>query len=488
MQWQLSIMDQELKQKVMALFEQQQFKEAAYYLQQSQQQYQADAEYWYIYAGVKGLSGDMASAEKFCRKSTELNPDFALAWFRLANALDVQGHHQDALEYFDKTLELQPDFAHGWNNKGLALMAMSLPAEAEQCYRKAIKRDQNTIEFTTNLGLSCLAQIKVDEAISYFEHVLHIAPQDVETAWSLANALLVLGQYKKGWHYYDCRWQRPGKAQRIYKQALWHGESIPGKTLFVYPEQGLGDFIQFIRFIPLVKESGARTLVQCPESLLPIIKSMPGIDQLVTSDANIQFDLQVPIANLPSLYIEQDSDIPLQSKYLTLDDSLVSNSVEWSSTFDTHKVKAGLIWSGNPKHSNDFNRSASLEALVPLIKNSDVQFYSLQKDRVDAAEQKLMADYHVIDLGAHISDFNDTALILNSLDIMFCVDTAVAHFAGAMGINTCVFLPYGPDWRWQLKRNDSVWYESVTLLRQESIGDWSSVVAQAQKELLGYMK
>jgi len=482
-------MDQEIKQKAMALFEQHQFKQADEYLQQHQQQCQADAEYWYIYAGVKGLAGDMSSAEKFCREAVKLNPDYPLAWFRLANALDVQGHHQEALEYFDKTLDLQPGFAHGWNNKGLALMALSLPAEAELCYREALKLDQGIIEFTTNLGLSCLAQTKVDEAISYFEQVLQRAPQDVEAAWSLANALLVLGQYDKGWEYYDFRWQRPEKAKQItYTQALWQGESIPGKTLFVYPEQGLGDFIQFIRFMPLVKKSGAHTIVQCPESLLSIMESMPGIDQLVTLDAHIQFDFQIPIANLPGLYVKQDSDIPTPSKYLAVGDSAVLTNIELQRTFDTPKVKAGLIWSGNPKHSNDFNRSAPLDALVPLLKNNDVQFYSLQKDRVTDAEHNIMAEHHVIDLGKGVSDFNDTALILNSLDIMFCVDTAVAHFAGALGIKTCVLLPFSPDWRWQLKRSDSAWYESVTLLRQKAIGDWGSVVSQVQQELLRYRK
>ena len=234
-------MDQKIKQKAMALFEQQKFGEADNYLQQYQQRCQSDAEYWYIYAGVKGLSGDMQSAETFCRKATELKPDFTLAWFRLANALDVQGQHLAAQEYFDQALVLQPDFAHCWNNKGVALMAMSLASNAEACYREAIKIDQNTIEFTTNLGLSCLAQIKMDDAIACFERVLQVAPNDVEAAWSLANALLVLGEYDKGWAYYAFRWQRPEKArQQRYQQALWHGESLSGKTLFCISGTRLG--------------------------------------------------------------------------------------------------------------------------------------------------------------------------------------------------------------------------------------------------------
>lgn len=458
------------------MYSQSKFDEADKLLSEYADQVDNNADYWCLYAGIKGLSGDMLTAEKYCRRAVEIAPDHALAYFRLGNIVDSLGKHADAIDIFDKSIALKPDFAHTWNNKGIALMSLSRPQDSETCFRQAISLEPNIVEFYVNTGLSFAAQAKLTEAISWFEKAVDKDPNHVEANWSLANAWLTLGDYKKGWDYYSWRWQRPGKLKHDSDKPQWTDESLDQKRLLIYLEQGFGDAIQYIRFLPALKQLGATTILQNNKPLHSLFESANGIDKLVTSIEAEDYDFHISIADLPSVFINKEEDIPTKTPYLIAPES---DSVD----IDKHSI--GLVWAGNPNHANDFNRSCPLKVLdnSGLFKNEKFTFYSLQRDHMTSDDKTLLASNNITDLSGHLSTFGDTASIIQKMELVISIDTSVAHLAGALGARCWMLLPFLPDWRWQLDRQDSPWYPSIKLFRQQKISDWESVLTHIVSEL-----
>ena len=444
-----------------------------------------DPEFWYLMAGIMGWRGDYAAAEAHCRRALLLKPDYGLAYFRLGNALDALARRPEALDAYDYALRLLPEYEHLWNNKGVSLMALARPKEAEHCFRKALTFQPSIASFEVNLGLALAAQGFMREAITHFEQACRLDPEEAEAHWSLANAWLALGEYTQGWPYYDWRWRRRNKQRRQYLAPLWQGQQVHQQRVFVYPEQGQGDAIQFIRFVALLKNRGAITWVQCDPSLLALFKTAEGIDTLSVDEPR-EFDFHLPIADLPKYFVKSDQDIPQAGGYIEVPSGDYT-ALKRRLVLGEPRRRIGLVWAGNPKHANDFNRSCPLEALRPLFAHSSAQFYSLQKEPVTHEDQSLLQRAGVISLGDLLENFAQTAFALKQLDLLISVDTSVAHLAGALAVPCWLMLPLAPDWRWQLESRDTPWYESLVLYRPPQIGDWSANVAAINSDLMRFL-
>jgi hypothetical protein len=254
----------------------------------------------------------------------------------------------------------------------------------------------------------------------------------------------------------------------------------------LYAEQGLGDTIQFIRYAPLVAQRGADVIVYCQNELTSLIKDMDGIRQVISyGDPLPVFHIHSPLLRLPLIFGTTLENIPTKTPYISVNQALIHKWKEKVKN-DTSQLKIGLVWAGIPGHKNDRNRSCSLDIFSPLANIHDTTFYSLQKG--DAAEQAKSPPegLKLVDYTEEIHDFSDTAALIENLDLVISVDTAVAHLSGALNKPVWTLLPFAPDWRWLLNRNDSPWYSTMRLFRQPSHGDWVSVISSVVRELLSF--
>jgi ADP-heptose:LPS heptosyltransferase len=267
----------------------------------------------------------------------------------------------------------------------------------------------------------------------------------------------------------------------------WRGQRIKGKTIYVQREQGLGDAIQFIRYLDMLKDQKVRIVLECPNQLFRLLKDSPIIDQLVRerkkriNNPPVKCDYAVFLLSLPGIFKTELNTIPKQLPYLVADPTLIK---KWQAKLSKDsRLKIGIVWGGNPRHSNDFNRSCSLELFLKYLSHPQVALYSLQKG-IYAEQLATVKLGEVIDLGKKVTDLADTAAIIMNLDLVISVDTAVAHLAGALAQPVWVLLPYVPDWRWLLDRSDSPWYPTMRLFRQSAKMDWAEVLKSIKGELV----
>jgi len=386
---------------------------------------------------------------------------------------------EEAITYHQKAIQADPNFSKAYSNLGLALNQMNRLAEAEDYYHKALAIEPENAEFYSNLGVNYKDQGKVDEALNCFKKSLDIDPNSSKAQFNEAISLLIKGDFGNGWQKYESRF---GLKERLhtdhyFSQPVWQGENFHNKTLFVYVEQGLGDTIQFVRYLPQVAERGGQVIFECQSELIPLLEGQKHlkIDRIIPRGAPPPyFDYHIAIMSLPRIFNTTLEFIP--SKYAYIIPSLKNlNCIHQNN----HK-RVGIVWAGGKQHKNDRNRSIPLNYLEPLFANKYIDFYSLQYERHDEIQRY----DNVFDLSAHINDFSDTAAIINELDLVLSVDTSVAHLSGAMGKPTLILLPFAPDFRWLLDREDNPWYDNVRLFRQPDIGDWKSVIRRINDELI----
>jgi hypothetical protein len=311
-----------------------------------------------------------------------------------------------------------------------------------------------------------------------------LQPDYADAHWNEALLRLVRGDFSRGWAKYQWRWKSEslGVSKRNFLQPLWLGaEAIDGTTILLHSEQGFGDTIQFCRYVPLVAARGARVILEVESPLHEIMTNLAGATQVISrGDALPDFDFQCPLPSLPLAFGTRLETIPAATAYLRAPDQTLKN---WQARLGPKaRPRIGLVWSGRPAHKNDQNRSISLRSLLPLL-DIEATFVSLQKDvrSDDAAVLKERND--VLNFGDELKDFSNTAALILQLDLVISVDTSVAHLAGALGAPVWILLPYSPDWRWLLDRDDSPWYPSVRLFRQQQIGNWAGVIDQVKNEL-----
>ena len=276
--------------------------------------------------------------------------------------------------------------------------------------------------------------------------------------------------------------KKPTSAQPEFAQPPWDGSELNGKTVLLHAEQGLGDSIQFVRYVPMVRDRGGKVVLQCQPALSRLFTGLPGIDRVIKNGDPIpRFDAHCPLLSLPRAFGTTLDSIPASVPYLTADPAA---ALDWAKRLaDRPGKKVGIVWAGRAGYVGDRTRSLSLTTLAPLACASGITWYSLQKGYAAAQISDAPQGMELIDRTAELNDFADTAALIANLDLVISVDTAVAHLAGAMGKSVWTLLPYAPDWRWLLNRDDSPWYPTMRLFRQQRPGDWGEVIQRIAESL-----
>lgn len=422
------------------------------------------------------------------RQALQSKPDLAPAWGNLGVALRDTDRGQEAVASFRQALRLQPGEPNVLNNLGNALHAQQHYAEAIDCFRHALRRAPANPGFHLNLGNALRVSGRVGEAIQSLRQALKLEPDFAEAHWDLAFALLLQGDFTQGFQEYEWRWRRRDFPCRQFTAPLWRGEDLAGQTLLVHTEQGAGDGIQFVRFVSQLHERGARVLLECPPGLAALFQSVTGAAQVVPRGAPLpDFDCHVPLLSLPQRLGVTPERIPAVVPYLR---PPANRRVVLPPPRSERRVrlKVGLAWRGNPEHSNDRQRSIPLALLKPLFAMADVAFYNLQVGPGTKSAGEETSQEALVPMEGLLRDFADTASVVEQLDLVISADTSVAHLAGALGRPTWVLLPFAPDWRWMLNREDTPWYPTLRLFRQPAPGDWPAVVRRVRDALSDPMR
>lgn len=389
-----------------------------------------------------------------------------------------------AMAEFRRAADLQPDNADAHSNLGATLVATGRLDEAVAELQIALKLNPRMRGAHNNLGNALYNQGKIAEAIAEFEIVASFNPNDSKIHANLALAYLLLGDFPRGWKEHEWRLKVPEiVGTRQFMQPRWDGSDLAGKTVLLHPEQGFGDMIQFARFIPQVASRGGRIILETPAELFRLFKNFPGVSEVVQRDQPLpKFDMHCPIVSLGYVFNVNAETIPAQIPYLKPDSELVQ---KWKQRFDPadKRLRVGLTWAGRPQHTNERNRSMKLAQFAPLAPLDSITLYSLQKGDASAQTAQPPSGLRLNDWTADLTDFADTAALIENLDLVLTVDTAVAHLAGAMGKRVWLLLPWIPDWRWMLHRTDSPWYPNLRIFRQQKIGDWAEVLQQVAHSL-----
>ena len=359
---------------------------------------------------------------------------------------------------------------------GVKFMENSDYAEAETCFRRTRSLAPGSLETILNLGYALDKQGRFEEALNCYESVLAVAPDHAKARYNRAIHLLRAGKIAAGFADYEARFAAIKNADdRVYPQPRWDGSRLNGRSILVYCEQGLGDAIQFSRYLPLVAKLGGRVVLEVQQPLVSLLTALPGVEKIVVkSEMPPITDCHIPLLSLPHLFGTTLDTVPTPIPYFVPDSSKVA---VWRQMLaDDPLFRIGLVWRGSSTNPMDRDRSCPLAELASLLAVSDVSFYSLQVGPASDEIRSLPQAAGLIDLTEHLDDFSDTAALVANLDLVISVDTAVAHLAGAMGKPVWTMLAHTPDWRWMLERNDSPWYPTMRLFRQQEPGDWQPVI------------
>ncbi|MGE0759444.1 MAG: tetratricopeptide repeat protein, partial [Pirellulaceae bacterium] len=386
----------------------------------------------------------------------ERAPESAEAHANLGNALRLAHRNDEALLSLQRALQICPDHPLALLNLGVVLAHQRRVEEATDCFRAAIRRKPEFATAHHNLGIQLLLQ----------------------------------GNWEEGWKEYAWRWRCSEFAPRIFRQPLWNGQPLPGGTILLHTEQGMGDTILFIRYAALVKQRVDRVIVQCPACMIPLLSHCAGIDQLVPEDGELPpFDVYAPLLNVPGLVGSVPGNVPADVPYLFAD----CDRVAWyrDRLMAENAFKVGIVWRGNPNYITDAQRSARLQDFEPVARVPGVRLFCLQKDATAEEWQVMRGRVPLADPGAPApvaaGAFVNTAAAMQQMDLIISIDSAPAHLAGALARPVWVALAYAADWRWLRDREDTVWYPTMRLFRQHRPGDWGGVFSRMADQLPAQM-
>jgi len=400
------------------------------------------------------------------------------------HALATLGRFADALAQHEALLAAQPSDPELHFNRGNALAGLARHADAIAAFDRALALRPDHLRAQLSRGIALQALNRHAEALAAFDHVLARDKGNADAANNAALSRLTLGGYAQGFAQYEARWQRSGMPpRRRFGKPLWLGEyPLNRKTILLHAEQGLGDTIQFVRYVPFLLRMGAQVVLEAPPELAPLFGRVAGVTVVARGAPLPPFDLHCPMGSLPLALKTEPSAIPAAIPYLAASDERIA---KWRARLaGVAAPRVALAWSGHAAHPNDRNRSLALAQLAPLFARERIAFVSVQREpREDA--QALAGFKTLTHVGEELRDFEDTAAVLALCDLVVSVDTSVAHLAGAMGRPTWILLPFQPDWRWMLERADSPWYPTARLYRQAMVGDWSTVITRMRDDLAG---
>ncbi|HWR39088.1 MAG TPA: tetratricopeptide repeat-containing glycosyltransferase family protein [Patescibacteria group bacterium] len=422
-----------------------------------------------------------SEAETCLRRGIALEPTAVSAHNNLGLVLLDEKRPQEAAASFRQALTLKSDCAEVLNNLALALEAQNDDALAEELFRRAVQQDPGYYEAWYNLGRILKGENRLTEAADCYRQSLRIHPRYAPAAFGQATLQLMQGQFEQGWKTYDQLRVQPGR--RFAALPRWQGESLQGRRILLFQEQGFGDTLQFVRYSRLVAAAAEKTALWVQEPLLRLLNhSVAPLP--VWSDEETEmtekFDFACPLPSLPCIFRTTLENIPGRNPYIMAPLPVLEHWRQRCQQWPAG-LRVGVVWAGNPRHHNDYNRSVPLAALEEWFNIPGVCWVSLQKGL--AADAMAGQTDTLIDCSDELNDFAETAGVIANLDLVITVDSAVGHLAGAMGKPVWMMIPFAPDWRWLLERQDSPWYPSMRLFRQQSRGDWPGVAANIKEAL-----
>jgi tetratricopeptide (TPR) repeat protein len=476
---------------------------------------------WCRFASILVALGRNAEALLSYQHALKLDPHHWEAAYHCGELLHRSARFEEALSYFDRCDEWRPDHvrtlqararclralkrfeeclaenvrAHALdpadpiscNNVGSTLLSLDRPDDALRWFDEALALQPNSGEVLLNKASALAQLVRFDEAMVIYERAVASDPNDHNSAWNLAVLQLLTGNLEAGWRGHEAlRWWRlPDPAYPKFSAPMWRGhEPVAGKTLAVWQDEGLGDTIQFARYVPLLAARGARVILVVEPPLHSLLSRLNGVSQCLPKLPETRLppvDFHAPIYSLPVAFETRLDSIPSSESYLPVPGA--DQVQAWENRLGPHdKLRVGLVWSGSPGHPNDHSRSIPFRMLSGLL-DVDAKFVSLQKDPRAQDVEPLRERPDIVDLTADLTDLAATAALASCLDLVIAVDTAVAHLAAALGRPAWIILPYTPDFRWLLDRNDSPWYPTVRLFRQSKRGEYGSVIEWVRSEL-----
>lgn len=443
-----------------------------------------EAERLFQEAASHQAAGHLDKAVASYARTLALQPLDSRAYNNLGVALRAQGKPQAALASYRRARALKPEDPSLHSNMGNVLRTLGRLEEAAASIRRSVGLQPEAADPWRNLGLVLRDLGELDEAIDCFDRALALRPDHVDTLWDRTYARLLAGDFERGFAGYEVRWGLGEAAPRGFEQPMWDGAALDGRTILLYTEQGYGDTIQFARFVPMVAARGGRVVLECKAEMRALLQNLPGVAEIALKGDDLPpYDVQAPLGSLPWLFGTRLDTLPATVPYLTAPAG-PGPRIESAPGI---KARVGIAWGGSPTQKNDRNRSLPLVRFLELAERPDVALYSLQKgarirELVDSGAGALIRD-----LDPHMGDFADTARLIDSLDLVITVCTSVAHLAGALARPVWILLPFAADWRWLRYREDSPWYPTARLFRQERPGDWPGVFERVGRALDRYV-
>lgn len=410
-------------------------------------------------------------------RAVQLNPVPPFYHSNLGNVFHAMGRLSDAVLCYEEALRLDPDYAEAHGNLANTLDRLGRSTDALTHRLEAVRLRPDRPESYTLLGNTLRTLGMIHEALVCFGQALAIDPDNAEAHAGRGVTLLLAGDFLPGWKDYEWRWKTKRFPPRNFPQPVWDGTELAGKTILLHAEQGFGDTLQFVRYTALVKEKGGEIVLECQPRLVPLLARLPGIREVVAAGSPLpSFDVHAPLLSLPHILSTALNMVPAATPYLTVPEERLE---AWRTKIgEAPGKKVGLVWAGSPTYQDDHIRSLQFGDLAPLLATPGVRFFSLQKGPAAAQLTE-----QATPLEEDSSDVLDTAAAMQNLDLVITVDSMPAHLAGALGVPVWTLLPYSPDWRWMMYREDSPWYPTMRLFRQPQAGDWASVLARVAEAL-----
>jgi tetratricopeptide (TPR) repeat protein len=414
-----------------------------------------------------------------------LDPARAEPYYKRANVLKDMGRYDAAIAGYDQAIARRPDYAHAYCNRGVVEQALGRVEAALSSYGRAIALDPTDFMAPYNRALLMQDCSRWEEALADYDRAIALNPQFADALYNRAMAQLFLGDFEAGWRGYEWRWVNArrlgiGEARR-FTQPRWLGEDLSGRLLLLYSEAGLGDTLQFCRFVPLCARLGATVILEAQAPLAGLLERLEGVSQVVTPGSTLStFDYQSPLLSLPLAFRTTLDTIPAPASYLRADEARMA---QWRTRLGPRsKPRIGLVWSGNPRNAIDVRRSIALADWIGHLP-VEFEYYRLQTQVREPDRAVLDSSSLIISFDDALLDFENTAALCACLDLVITVDTSLAHLAGALGQRTWVLLAHTPDFRWLRDRPDSPWYPSLKLYRQAAAGDWIGVFERIAADL-----
>jgi tetratricopeptide (TPR) repeat protein len=434
-------------------------------------------------AVLRDLRRDEAALQSY-DNLIALKPDSAEAYNDRGIVLCHLGRFEAALQSFDTSIRLNPEYAVAHNNRGNVLERLGRYPDALAAYDRTIALDPNSADAYTNRGTAFASLGRYDEALESYEKAIALNPDCIDAHWNLSLVCLQRGEFARGWKEHEWRWQNEKLAilRRTFAQPLWHGaEDLHDKTILLHADQGLGDTVQFSRYIPRVAALGARVVLEVQQPLHTCFEGFAGVTQVIARGDDLpDFDVHCPLSGLPVAFQTTGDSIPAPVP-LTVDSS---RAAKWREILGAKAARrVGVAWHGNVTHQNDHNRSVALKDFITALPPG-FEYVSLQHALREYDDATLKSRPDVRHVGTAIADCADVTALISEMDLVVSVDTSIAHLAGTLGKATWILLPYNPDWRWLLKRNDSPWYPSARLFRQLAPGDWQGIFQNLRAALI----